>query len=91
MYYLETRHYIPTYVRNGNTDSAQLVEPINSVTNEKRLIGFPESNREGLFLDQRLSVVFLSGDLNDPDYPTKSAPSSNLLALLAQNKFKIVA
>ena len=38
---------IPTYVRNGNSDSLYQVDSVNTATSEKRLNGFLDSNRVG--------------------------------------------
>ena len=82
---------IPTYARNDNTDSAYRVEPINFVTTEKRLNVFLESNREQLFPNKWLRDGCLPVNLNASDALTKIITSANLLALPAQNKFKVFA
>ena len=37
---------IPTYVRGDNSDALYQVDSVNTATNEKRLNGFIERNRE---------------------------------------------
>ena len=63
---------------------------MNTVTNEKRLNGFLESNREELLLNPWLGVGYIPGGLNTSDSMTKSMSSVNLRSLLAENTFQIV-
>ena len=63
---------------------------MNTVTREKRLNGFLESNSGGLLLNQWLSVGYIPGDLNTSDGMTKSTTSVNLRNLMADNTFQIV-
>ena len=81
---------INTYVRNDNSDAVYHMESMNTVTNEKRLNGFLESNREELLLNPWLGVGYIPGDLNTSDGMTKSMSSVNLRSLIAENIFQIV-
>ena len=69
---------IPKYVRNDNSTAAYQVDSPNTVTNEKRLSGFLESNRWGLERDNWLSTGYIPGRLNTSDGLTKSMSSANL-------------
>ena len=81
---------INTYVRNDNSDAVYHTDSMNTVTNEKRLNGFLESNREELLLNPWLGVGYIPGELNTSDSMTKSMSSVNLRSLLAENTFQIV-
>ena len=76
---------IPTYVRNDNSDAAYRVDSANTVTNEKRLTGVLESNREELEQNNWLIVWYIHGDINTSDGLTKSLSSVNLIGLSSNN------
>ena len=52
---------IPTYVRNDNSTAAYHVDSPNTVTDEKRLNGLLESNREELERNNWMSVGYIHG------------------------------
>ena len=81
---------IPTYVRNDNSDAVYQVDPVNTVTNEKRLNGFLASNREELEQNNWLGVGYILGNINTPDGLTESLSSVNPRNLLAGNITRIV-
>ena len=55
------RVWIPTYVRNDNSDASYLVDSANTVTNEKRLNAFLWSNREDLGKNNWLVSWYIRG------------------------------
>ena len=81
---------INTYVRNDNSDAVYHMESMNTVTNEKRLNGFLESNRGELLLNPWLGVGYIPGGLNASDSMAKSMSSVNLRSSIAGNTFQIV-
>ena len=81
---------IPTYVGNDNSDDVYQVDSSNTVTNEKRLNGFLESNMEYWEENRWLSVWYIPGDINTSEGLTKSLYIANIRNLLACNTFRIV-
>ena len=80
---------IPTYVRNDNSDASYHVDAVNTVTNEKRLNGFLESNREELGRNNWLIVGYNPGNINTSDGLAASLSSANLRNLLENSIFRI--
>ena len=80
---------IPTYVRGDNSGAAYQVDSVNTVTNEKRPIGAPESNM-GLDQNDWLGVCYIPGDMNTSGGLTKAMSSANMRHLLSDNTFRIV-
>ena len=78
---------ILTYLSNDNTDEVYRVESANSVTNEKMLNGILESNRGGLFANNRLGV-FSSG-ISTSGSLAKSISIDALIWRLARHAFMI--
>ena len=81
---------MPTYVRNDNSAVAYQVDSANTATNEKRINGFLESNRDELEQNKWLSAGYIHGDINTSDVWTKSLSSVKLGNLLDCNMFRIV-
>ena len=81
---------IPTYVRNDNSDALHHADSVNTATNEKRLNGFLESNREALEKNDWLSVGYIPGDANTSDGVTKAMSSSTMRDLVTHNTCRIV-
>ena len=81
---------IPTYVRNDNSDAVYRADSVNTATNEKRLNGFLESNREALEKNDWLSVGYIPGDANTSDGVTKAMSSSTMRDLVTHNTCRIV-
>ena len=68
---------INTYVRNDNSDAVYHMGSMNTVTNEKRLNGFLESNMEELLLNPWLGVGYIPGGLDTFDGLAKSMSSES--------------
>ena len=82
----DTAVSIPTYGRrNANSDASYQVDSVNTVTNEKRLNGFSESNRGELEKNNWFIVGYIHGGINAPDGLTEILSIVNLRNLLAIN------
>ena len=77
-------------MRNDNSTVVYQVGSVNTVTNEKRLNNFLESNREGLENTERLSIGYIPGWINTSDGLIKSTTGVKLRRLLNGNIFQIV-
>ena len=75
---------IPTYARSDNSDALYQVDAVNTMTNEKRVTGFLESNGEEVDRNSRLGVRYIPGDINTSDGITKSLSSPKLKNLLTK-------
>ena len=74
-----------TRLRNGNSSVVELVRPINSVTMERRMGGFLESNREGSGINQRLAISRIMGGLHISDEMAQTKARGKLVMLSARN------
>ena len=81
---------ISTYVRNDNFKIPQQVEYIKSVSGEKRLKCFFESNREELPNNPRLNLGYTPKRLNISGDLTNDTSHQVLRRLLSGNIFKRV-
>ena len=81
---------IPTYVGNDNFAVVYQVDSANTVTNEKRLRNFSESNRAELEKNDWLSIGYIPERINTSDGLTRSMAGAKLKRLLNENISQIV-
>ena len=80
---------IPTYVRNDKQDAVYQADSVNTTTNEKRLSGYLESNREELRQMNGWALGILLGILIRQVAWGGCLSSANLGDLLSRNSLRI--